>query len=165
MSPSEDLAKDAETEEESAPILEEAHSHPIIVFKLQTTKSWIEGTEECRFTYAKVSNDDPKVGSQDLETDYHQDQLQIVKQCALRYVDCDCHSWVEHASWDLLGEKYPHKQVEAHCKACVREIVTQHKQCSANEFVKADVESVHDCEGCDSDALGPTTTTSSRVFH
>ena len=70
-----------------------------------------------------MAQNDPKVGTKDLEANDHYNQLDIIEQRALRQVYRHCHSWVEHASWYFLSQQDPHEEVEAHCETLISKVI------------------------------------------
>jgi hypothetical protein len=64
----------------------------------QAAGASIIGTQEGGFTHGEVPSDDTEVGTEDLEADDHQDELDVAKEGALCQIDGNSDCWVEHTS-------------------------------------------------------------------
>ena len=98
LSASEYLTENAQSEKERAPELKQKYFKPLSIIVQETSSATVKWTEECRLSNAEVAHYNAEVCPEDLETDYHQYQLQVVEQSSFSDVDCDCYCRVEHST-------------------------------------------------------------------
>lgn len=90
------LTKDDHAEEEGAPELKEKDSSKAVVVK--AASCLVVRTQESWSSKAEVSIYDAKVSADDLRSDNHHDQHDVLQEGAISSVDRDRDSGVEHSS-------------------------------------------------------------------